>query len=376
MPRLPPSARHEATADRRATRKNVANRRALNELKRTELEFQTSVWRAEFGGASVVNARFGELVAFGNGVDDCVRVKALAAMLRDNTSAKHLKIDGMLMDPDAADAIFDVVASHATLEKLEVSNCYGYDELATRAARVLRGRNQIRELILNGCHLFDRDVVVIANALKFNTTLRTLSMPRNAFQLEGASALSLAIRRNTTLRTLDISYNHIGDQGATLMALAIQKGSSLTTLDMCCCSIGFYGARAIARALERDSTLTKLDLSINAFLKLDSYGDYEETSGATELARAIVANTTLKELILGDIRFRDNASLGILAAAVERNATLTKMTVSRLPVRGRGFAKDIQRATDSNRRLRVVRLVLRAANASLPFELLRRVSRF
>jgi len=50
----------------------------------------------------------------------------------------------------------------------------------------------------------------LAEAVKSNSTLTTLSLAHNSFGAEGAAALAEALRSNFTLTTLYLGSNHIG----------------------------------------------------------------------------------------------------------------------------------------------------------------------
>ena len=52
-------------------------------------------------------------------------------------------------------------------------------------------------------------MVSICDALATNSTLQSISLYRNIFDVDGARALGRALKTNTSLRMLDIGHNRI-----------------------------------------------------------------------------------------------------------------------------------------------------------------------
>ena len=160
------------------------------------------------------------------------------------------------------------------------------------------------------------DIVLLAEALKKNSTLTELYLYDNAIGDQGATGLAEALKVNSTLTVLESHLNEIGDQGATSLAEALKRNSSLTKLDLSFNGIGDQGATGLAEALKVNSTLTELHLSGNVI------GD----QGATGLAEALKVNSTLTELYLYDNGIGDQGATG-LAEALKVNSTLTELSL-------------------------------------------------
>jgi hypothetical protein len=120
----------------------------------------------------------------------------------------------------------------------------------------------------------DKGACAIAEALKFNTTLKDLRLGANEFGEKGASALADLLRVNTTLTTLNISNSSRGD-----FDLEVYTGQDF---------IRDKGASALADALRVNTTLSVLALAEHLI------GD----QGAHDIADARKVNTTLKVLML------------------------------------------------------------------------------
>jgi hypothetical protein len=118
-------------------------------------------------------------------------------------------------------------------------------------------------------YITDNEVILLANALKQNTTLSTLKFRYVYFTDEGFQALVNALEVNTTLTILDLYNCIITNSRATVLANVLTTNTTLTTLDLGSNNIGDIGARALADALENNRTLTKCNLDGNTFISYE-----------------------------------------------------------------------------------------------------------
>ena len=160
-------------------------------------------------------------------------------------------------------------------------------------------------------------VVVLAEALKTNTTLTELYLPGNNRDAERVAALAAALQTNTTLTELDLSDNNLDAEGVAALAAALQTNTTLTKLNLSDDNLDAEGVAALAAALRTNTTLTKLNLSDN---NLDA-------EGVAALAAALRTNTTLTKLNLSNNNL-DAEGVAALAAALQTNTTLTKLNLS------------------------------------------------
>lgn len=205
------------------------------------------------------------------------KCRAVARFLRVSTALTELDLSSNQFGPEGACVFSDALSA------LSVST----------ALTVLRfGFNKIG----------DKGACAIAEALKFNTTLKDLRLGANEFGEKGASALADLLRVNTTLTTLNISNSSRGDfdlevytgqdfirdKGASALADALRVNTTLSVLALAEHSIGDQGAHDIADALKVNTALTELNL----------YGNRIGPEGASAIADARKVNTTLKILML------------------------------------------------------------------------------
>ena len=199
------------------------------------------------------------------------------------------------------------------------------NELSELVAWLSTSPTSLRELIISDAYLDTtcvmaladiKDVTALADALRVNTTLRSLTLSLYIEHTDGIKALADALRVNTTLTTLDFSDSCIGDYGAVVLADALQVNKTLTTLGLGRIDIGADGATALAGALQVNATLTTLGLG----------GNDIGADGATVLADALQVNTTLATLDLSDNDIgADGATT--LADALQVNTTLTTLAL-------------------------------------------------
>lgn len=262
-----------------------------------------------------------------------------------------------------------------------IKECKEENDLPTRLSRDFGSLLQLEFVSLERSNVCDPDVVILAEALKTNTTLTSLHISFNAIGEEGAVALAEALtsnsslrvlnlgtnrilgpgacaltgllKRNTTLTELLVPFNNILDSGADALAEALKCNVSLSRLDLSFNNIGHPGAITLAGAIKCNGTLTDLRLSgnkigdagasfladavqVNANLKMillagGSIGD----AGATSLAEALKCNKTLKDLGLHDNDIGDSGTTA-LAAALECNNSLERLDLSSNKITDRG----------------------------------------
>ena len=109
----------------------------------------------------------------------------------------------------------------------------------------------------------DSDLVVLAEALKGNSSFTVLSLCFNYIGAAGATALAGALRENSSLTELNLFSNEIGYVDSAGQAEALRENSSLNILDLSCDTIGDAGAAGLAEALRGNSSVAKFNLFFN-----------------------------------------------------------------------------------------------------------------
>lgn len=120
-------------------------------------------------------------------------------------------------------------------------------------------------IFLVGNHIRDKGVARIIDALAEPCCREyyKLYLCDNRVGWLGASFISTALKYNTTLRELSLGNNHIGDEGALHLADALACNCTLEMMNLEKNSIGPTGVIALASSLEKNSSLKWLILSEN-----------------------------------------------------------------------------------------------------------------
>ena len=134
-------------------------------------------------------------------------------------------------------------------------------EAIKKAAAVIAEQFSASEIDLQYKGLTAHDATVVAEILKSNTSVTKVNLHGNKeIGDEGAKALAEALKVNATVETLSLVRCGIGDDGAAALAEALRSNTSLTRLDLCGNGIGDDGA-AFAGALRSNTTLRSLSLA-------------------------------------------------------------------------------------------------------------------
>ena len=116
---------------------------------------------------------------------------------------------------------------------------------------------------LSASNLPEDGLLALAEVLKANTELTSLSLRHDSMSDDGVRALADALKINTALTVLLLGFNSIGNEGAKALAGALEVNSALTLLDLDSNAIGAEGASALADALKANSALVLLTLGSN-----------------------------------------------------------------------------------------------------------------
>jgi hypothetical protein len=110
-----------------------------------------------------------------------------------------------------------------------------------------------------GLSVLNRNKVALVNALKHNSTLKSLTVFPDRYismDISISSAIADALKNTSSLVSLDLEGNSIRNEGAKAIADALKVNFSLTSLNLTNRLIQRERAVAIAVALKANSTLT------------------------------------------------------------------------------------------------------------------------
>jgi hypothetical protein len=141
--------------------------------------------------------------------------------------------------------IFVVLALERIIKEMDV-------DTITRCLDIVKASNaRMIDLDLEDCSRFDDDILIkLADSLPLTLTEFTLWSVRSALTVNGMNACLEKIFGCPQLVRLDLSCNNIGDEGAKMIADALKVNQRLKTMSLIGNIIGDDGAKFIADALK------------------------------------------------------------------------------------------------------------------------------
>ncbi|KUF98514.1 Asparagine synthetase [Phytophthora nicotianae] len=284
----------------------------------------------------------------------------LASSISSNTLLEELYLSGHQVGPLGLQAFADCLAVNTTLKHLSL----GSEKLGDEAVQVLcaglarNAQSGLQNWDLEFKSLGVNGAAAIAELLKTNKSLTTVSLSRNQIGDEGVEKLSKGLRENSqsgvkelnvtvvgisglrenkTLQTLRINNNKCLDEGAVLLADVLEaNNTTLTYLDM-----GNNGLTSVGMTpLLKAQSLTQLHLFNN---KLG-----EQLS---ELLPTLLANSVIETFGIGANQLHEALSVTMFDALHSHPSLKT------LEMGGNTLGKDghdaLDRLKEANRGLDV-----------------------
>eukprot|EP00667_Euglena_gracilis_P003222 EG_transcript_3230 len=255
----------------------------------------------------------------GNGIGD-LGVIAIAHALRFNTTLTSLGLRDNDIGVAGLTALTDLLAlPHCQLAEVQLKgNRIGLNNACNVLAQALRFNNSLRVLELQSNQISADAVSCLAQALHHNTSIHAINLNDNALMDEGAEHVSHLLQQNHSITTMGLSGNSIAKRGATALWRALQhSNNSLIGIDLGNNNLGNAGAAGLAGVLRVNSTLQSVDLNNNSI----------SSKGMTQLAGALLTNSTLRHLDLGTNHGANEGTIA-LAKALSHNVSLTRLCLT------------------------------------------------
>ena len=150
-------------------------------------------------------------------------------------------------------------------------------------------------LLLNDCGLRNTHIEVLAAGMRKRSSIQHLYLRGNRFVNGGALSIGVMLRdyeNQDSLKGLYLDNNDLG-HGVQYIAQALRRNQSLLTLSMCDCKIDAKGCVLIGEALKYNQRLERCDIGYNLICVPD-------LEGIHLLRQALNFNRTLKDLRLSD----------------------------------------------------------------------------
>lgn len=173
-----------------------------------------------------------------------VGAKHVAYMLQ-NCGIKHLNLDYNDIKADGVEKIADSLRDNRTLESLSLVDNLAKDKGAQALARMIEHNKKVKHLNLTNNDIREAGAEHLASCIQSNRTIETLILTKNKIGLDGLEAIAAALETNESLKSVDVSMNGIG----------LQQGDDPIEKT----------ARALAQGIRANQHLVSLNLSGNHF---------------------------------------------------------------------------------------------------------------
>lgn len=182
--------------------------------------------------------------------------------------AKALKVNYTLQSLDMRSSMLDNTTGVALANALKVNRSLQF--LYLRWTRFGKGRDEPLVEVLRSNPIVDyfgkreplvKSGVVLAEALKINSTLRVLDLSSNGFDEEEGQAIAEALTINETLEWLDLSNNRFGEKVGKVFSDALRVNRALHSLNLKHNDFNDNVGQVFSTALQSNLTLTSFDCS-------------------------------------------------------------------------------------------------------------------
>ncbi|KAI7884198.1 RNI-like protein [Lichtheimia hyalospora FSU 10163] len=185
----------------------------------------------------------------------------------------------------------------------------------------------IKTLLLDGCVLKPPMLEALASGVRKSSCLRHLSLVNCKINHQGAIWLGVMLRdydtddtANIGLHCLNLDNNEIR-QGVQYIAQALRRNISLNTLTMRDCKLDSKGCAFIGEALRYNQSLMKLAIGLNSL-------NQPTSEGVMAIKQALYSNRSLSDLDLSETGSGSEAAVA-LAECLPENRTLRRLDLSR-----------------------------------------------
>ncbi|KAI9027501.1 hypothetical protein CLU79DRAFT_580888 [Phycomyces nitens] len=187
----------------------------------------------------------------------------------------------------------------------------------------------VSSLVFDNCGLKLQLLETLAAGIRQSTCLRHLSLRYNRINYQGAMWVGVMLRDyddnrlyQRGLESLSLDTNELR-QGVQYIAQALRRNKSLLSLSMNDCKIDIKGCTFIGEALKYNQSLKSLGLSYNIL-------GQPTTEGIVALRQALYVNQSLKDLSLAATELGSEAAIA-LAECLPENSSLNRLDVSKNP---------------------------------------------
>jgi len=272
-----------------------------------------------------------------NNIED-VGAVALGTALQSNQVLRSLELHSNGITCEGAKGLAAGLSRNATLKTLGLNNnkigCKG----ACAIGEALVKNKSLRELFLGSNIIGNEGVGKISSMLVSNQCIKELHLEGNRMSDEGATFMSEALMQNHTLRELWLTENDIGNDGLTMLTYSLSKNRGLQRLGLTLDK----GAANVHQHIKRLKKSHQLRRTVYALsvgeTTVQLHGTDLSLEGAQQIAEAVAASTTLRQLRLESCNIGDEGAMKI-AAALETNSSLEMVSLACNKIGGAGMTR-------------------------------------
>jgi Leucine Rich repeat len=289
-------------------------------------------------------------------VDDS-SLEPLVNAFRENTSLTAININQQCTTEYAVSALASVLLANSSITSLNISRplfCMNVVVPETRGlTEAIKENTSLRSLSLRGTRFGAAGLIAIADAMTVHTTFAAINLNYNArdrdndFKKEACiQALAKACKANKSLTSLNLGFANLSPSDLKVLAEAWQANSLLSSIRLNCrysrLTLGFgvlvetlvrlpvlrslnlnyiciddAGAEALALLVETSTSLTALHLNMTL---------WKVESGKTAVLDALKVSNSLTSIDLSGNKLLPSGAL-VLAGALKVNTALTDLSL-------------------------------------------------
>ena len=185
------------------------------------------------------------------------------------------------------------LAIKTNFEPIIIDEVWLFDKISEKQHRMeflhvcVKERRKGSILNLSSMEIYNFQLVLLNDYLKFNSEVNTLDLSRNKINNKGIEKIIEVIQVNSKLQCLSISHNKLSDNGALIMSDCLKVNVTLCKLNLSNNNITDKGLKSLAEAIQMNTKLLELNVSKNWISK----------EGVMRIVEACTINRTLHELV-------------------------------------------------------------------------------
>ncbi|KAM9963505.1 hypothetical protein ACTFIW_006736 [Dictyostelium discoideum] len=256
----------------------------------------------------------------------------------------NLNLDGINFGKKALKSFLNILARNQDLTELDLSSSQLCESNGTYLADFIKRNNSIQTLSISNNDFYEK-AVDIAESLQYNKSITSFNLSHTKCSNLIGRVLAKSLCINHTLKKLILSHTKISCAGIVEFAQGLKENKiQLESLNLDDTDLQDKGATEIGEAIRSNTHLTHLYLNSNSIL----------SSGAKSIGKALKNNSTLKVLHLG---YNEIGVKGLdsISKSLKTNKTLIELSVKNnlIPEKGGIVLTD---SLKSNQKLETINL--------------------